>query len=174
MAATRSAPSKCCNPCANGELLHNIVIVVVEPFTVVGCQGRGVREGSRVNLASRVTRSRHGPANTSFSYSGGPRQSRHPPLIVQRGTDHRTRDAGTAMASRTSSRSLSRSVSSGSTPPRRATPAVELSPAEKEKEAQITAACEGRDISALVELATSVSGLVSDRLRCTACWSLNL
>jgi hypothetical protein len=73
------------------------------------------------------------------------------------------------MASRNSSRSVSRSVSSTSLPQRRATPVVELSPAEKEKEALITAACRDRDVSTLVNLATSTSGLISDGLRRTAC-----
>jgi hypothetical protein len=73
------------------------------------------------------------------------------------------------MASRNSSRSVSRSVSSTSLPQRRATPVVELSPAEKEKEALIAAACRDRDVSTLVNLATSTSGLISDSLRRTAC-----
>ncbi|KAF1850424.1 uncharacterized protein K460DRAFT_301456, partial [Cucurbitaria berberidis CBS 394.84] len=77
------------------------------------------------------------------------------------------------MASRTPSRSVSRSVSSNSIPPRRATPVVELSPADKEKEALIRAACLDGDVSTLVQLATSNSGLVSDSLRRTA-WPLLL
>ncbi|KAF2846625.1 hypothetical protein T440DRAFT_471697 [Plenodomus tracheiphilus IPT5] len=77
------------------------------------------------------------------------------------------------MASRTPSAPVSRSVSSGSLPTRRATPVIELSPAEKEKEAAIRAACEKEDVSALVGLATSTSGLVSDSLRRTA-WPLLL
>ncbi len=76
------------------------------------------------------------------------------------------------MASSTPPRSLSRSVSSGSLHPRRATPVVELSPAQKEKEALITNACEDRDIRTLATLATSVHGLVTDDLRCRACRSL--
>ena len=75
------------------------------------------------------------------------------------------------MTSRTPSRSVSRSVSSNSLPPRRATPAVELSPADKEKETLIRAACEDGDVDTLVRLATSNSGLVSDSLRRTACRS---
>ncbi|CAO2653402.1 Nn.00g028130.m01.CDS01 [Neocucurbitaria sp. VM-36] len=77
------------------------------------------------------------------------------------------------MTSRPPSRSVSRSVSSNSLPPRRATPAVELSPADKEKEALIRAACEDGDVDTLVRLATSNSGLVSDSLRRTA-WPLLL
>jgi len=67
------------------------------------------------------------------------------------------------------SRPSSRSVSSNSVPSRRATPVLELSPAEKEKEALIAAACEERDLPTLVQLATSTYGLVSDSLRRTAC-----
>jgi hypothetical protein len=67
------------------------------------------------------------------------------------------------------SRPTSRSVSSNSLPPRRASPVVELSPAEKEKEALISAACRDGDLAALVHLATSTSGLISDSLRRTAC-----
>ncbi|KAH7371106.1 GTPase-activating protein gyp10 [Pyrenochaeta sp. MPI-SDFR-AT-0127] len=77
------------------------------------------------------------------------------------------------MASRTPSRSVSRSVSSGSLPQRRPTPAIELSPADKEKEALIRAACQDHDVDTLVRLATSNSGLVSDSLRRTA-WPLLL
>jgi hypothetical protein len=73
------------------------------------------------------------------------------------------------MASRNTSRSVSRSVSSNSLPPRRTIPVIELSPAEKEKEALIAAACRDRDLSTLVHLATSSSGLLSDSLRRTAC-----
>jgi hypothetical protein len=73
------------------------------------------------------------------------------------------------MASRNSSRSVSRSVSSNSLPQRRTTPVAEPSPAEKEKEALIAAACRDRDVSTLVNLATSTSGLISDSLRRTAC-----
>ncbi|KAF1949503.1 GTPase-activating protein gyp10 [Byssothecium circinans] len=73
------------------------------------------------------------------------------------------------MASRTSSssRAPSRSVSSGSLPlpTRRNTVTTELSPAGKEKAALITTACEARDLEALVRLATSTHGLVSDILR---------
>jgi hypothetical protein len=47
----------------------------------------------------------------------------------------------------------------------------ELSPAEKEKAALITAACQSRDLGHLVRLATSLHGLVSDSLRRTACTS---
>jgi hypothetical protein len=67
------------------------------------------------------------------------------------------------------SRNPSRSVSSNSLPPRRAPSAAELSPAEKEKEALVAAACRDGDVSTLVHLATSTSGLVSDSLRRTAC-----
>lgn len=64
------------------------------------------------------------------------------------------------MASRTSSRS----VSSGSVPTRRPTP-IDLSLAEKAKVSLVAAACEEGDAYALVELATSAYGLVSDDLR---------
>jgi hypothetical protein len=67
------------------------------------------------------------------------------------------------------SRPASRSVSSNSPPSRRPSHPVELSPAEKEKEGLIAAACRDRDLAALVHLATSTSGLVSDSLRRTAC-----
>ncbi|KAJ4364384.1 GTPase-activating protein gyp8 [Neocucurbitaria cava] len=77
------------------------------------------------------------------------------------------------MASRTPSRSVSRSVSSNSLPPRRATPVAELSPADKDKATLIRAACEDGDVDTLVQLATSNSGLVSDSLRRTA-WPLLL
>ncbi|KAI8941840.1 hypothetical protein NX059_003039 [Plenodomus lindquistii] len=77
------------------------------------------------------------------------------------------------MASHTPSAPVSRSASSGSLPSRRATPVVELSPADKEKAAAIQAACDTADVSALVELATRTSGLVSDSLRRTA-WPLLL
>jgi hypothetical protein len=75
------------------------------------------------------------------------------------------------MASSNPSRAVSRSVSSNSLPPRRTSPAVELSPAEKEKEALIAAACRDGDVPALVRLATSSSGLLSDGLRRAACTS---
>jgi hypothetical protein len=71
--------------------------------------------------------------------------------------------------SRSASRPTSRSVSSNSLPSRRTPPIVELSPAEKEKEALILAACRDGDLSTLVQLATSTSGLISDSLRRTAC-----
>ncbi|KAH7072174.1 rab-GTPase-TBC domain-containing protein [Paraphoma chrysanthemicola] len=77
------------------------------------------------------------------------------------------------MASRTPSSAVSRSASSSSLPLPRASPVVELSRAEKEKEALITAACQDRDLAALVELATSTSGLISDDLRRIA-WPLLL
>ncbi|KAF2028322.1 GTPase-activating protein gyp10 [Setomelanomma holmii] len=77
------------------------------------------------------------------------------------------------MASRTPSTAVSRSVSSSSLPLRKASLVIELSPAEREKEALITAACRDRDLVALVDLATSSSGLVSDGLRRTA-WPLLL
>jgi hypothetical protein len=67
------------------------------------------------------------------------------------------------------SRPTSRSVSSTSLPSRRTPSVVELSPAEKEKEALISAACRDGDLAALVQLATSTSGLISDSLRRTAC-----
>ncbi|KAF2467359.1 putative TBC domain protein [Lindgomyces ingoldianus] len=53
---------------------------------------------------------------------------------------------------------------------------VSIDPSAVEKEAkaaQITAACQGGDLSALIDLATSAHGLVNDRLRCTA-WPLLL
>ncbi|KAI4650035.1 uncharacterized protein J4E78_008316 [Alternaria triticimaculans] len=77
------------------------------------------------------------------------------------------------MASRTPSGSVSRSVSSGSLPTRHATPVPQLTPAEKEKESLVRAAIDNGDVTALVDLATSPSGLVSDSLRCTA-WPLLL
>ena len=46
---------------------------------------------------------------------------------------------------------------------------MELSPADKEKEALIRAACEHGDVASLIDLATSSSGLLSDSLRRTAC-----
>lgn len=77
------------------------------------------------------------------------------------------------MASPYPSRPVSRSVSSQSIPSRRASASVvELSPAEKEKGALITAACRDRDLPALVGLATSTPGLVSDSHRRTACMLL--
>lgn len=72
------------------------------------------------------------------------------------------------MASRTPP-AVSRSVSTASLPPRRPTPVNELSPAEQAKEALIRAACKDGHVAALVDLATSTSGLVSDSLRRTAC-----
>lgn len=72
------------------------------------------------------------------------------------------------MASRTSSRS----VSSGSVPTHRSTP-VDLSFAEKAKVDLISTACEEGDVFALVELATSPHGLVSDDLRRVA-WPILL
>ncbi|KAF2127743.1 hypothetical protein P153DRAFT_387476 [Dothidotthia symphoricarpi CBS 119687] len=62
----------------------------------------------------------------------------------------------------------SRSVSSGSLPSRPGTPH-----AEGKKETLIRAACASRDLDALVHLATSTHGLVSDSLRRTA-WPLLL
>ncbi|CBX99366.1 predicted protein [Plenodomus lingam JN3] len=73
------------------------------------------------------------------------------------------------MASRTPSAPVSRSVSSGSLPTRSPTPLMERSPPEKEKEAAIREACEKEQVSTLVDLATSNSGLISDSLRRTAC-----
>lgn len=70
------------------------------------------------------------------------------------------------------SHASSRSVSSGSIATRHSTPA-DLSLAEKAKEGLITAACEERDLAALVDLATSTHGLLSDSLRRTA-WPLLL
>jgi len=64
-------------------------------------------------------------------------------------------------------------VSSSSLPSRHASPALHLSPAEKEKETLVRAAIDSGDADALVHLATSTSGLVSDSLRCTA-WPLLL
>ncbi|CAA9960534.1 hypothetical protein PTNB85_01549 [Pyrenophora teres f. teres] len=77
------------------------------------------------------------------------------------------------MASPSHSASVSRSVSSGSLPSRHASPAIHLSPAEKEKETLVRAAIDAGDVDSLVHLATSASGLVSDSLRCTA-WPLLL
>ncbi|KAF1838912.1 hypothetical protein BDW02DRAFT_585507 [Decorospora gaudefroyi] len=77
------------------------------------------------------------------------------------------------MATRTPSRSVSCSVSSGSLPSRHSTPGIQLSPAEKDKAALIRAAIDDGDVGALVSLATSSSGLISDSLRCTA-WPLLL
>ncbi|KAH9870874.1 hypothetical protein J1614_006446 [Plenodomus biglobosus] len=79
------------------------------------------------------------------------------------------------MASCTPSAPVSRSVSSASLATSCATPDSdrELLPAEKDKEAAIRAACEKEHVSALVDLATSTSGLVSDSLRRTA-WPLLL
>ncbi|KAL1608506.1 GTPase-activating protein gyp8 [Paraconiothyrium brasiliense] len=77
------------------------------------------------------------------------------------------------MASRRSSRTPSRSVSSGSLSTRRSTVTAPLSPAEKEKASQISAACHNRDLNALVHLATSTHGLVSDDLR-RAAWPILL
>ena len=77
------------------------------------------------------------------------------------------------MASNNPSRSVSRSVSSTSLPRRRSSPIIDLSPAEKEKEALITAACRDRDLPALVQLATTPSGLLTDSLRRTACMLLS-
>lgn len=71
--------------------------------------------------------------------------------------------------SRSASRSASRSVSSNSLPPRRTSPVIELSPAEREKVALIAAACRDRDLPTLVHLATTSSGFISDSLRRTAC-----
>ncbi|KAF2684104.1 hypothetical protein K458DRAFT_418418 [Lentithecium fluviatile CBS 122367] len=76
------------------------------------------------------------------------------------------------MASQSSSRAPSRSVSSRSVS-RRNTVTTELSPAEKDKAAQISAACQDRSLDRLVSLATSTHGLVSDSLRRTA-WPLLL
>ncbi|KAF1976559.1 hypothetical protein BU23DRAFT_578482 [Bimuria novae-zelandiae CBS 107.79] len=69
--------------------------------------------------------------------------------------------------------SLSRSVSAASLPTRRSTITAELSLAEKEKVAQISAACQDRNLDALVHLATSTHGLVSDDLR-RAAWPILL
>lgn len=76
------------------------------------------------------------------------------------------------MASRSPSRSISRSASTTSLPPRHDTPVIELSPADRAKEAVIRAACDQGDIDALVELATSSTGLLSDSLRRIACSTL--
>jgi hypothetical protein len=70
------------------------------------------------------------------------------------------------------SHSSSRSVSSGSIPTHHSTP-VDLSLAEKAKEGLIATACEEGDLAALVDLATSNHGLVSDSLRRTA-WPMLL
>jgi hypothetical protein len=70
------------------------------------------------------------------------------------------------------SRTTSRSVSSGSLPARRSTP-IDLSLADKAKEGLIATACEVGDVAALVDLATSTHGLVSDGLRRTA-WPILL
>ncbi|KAH7385264.1 rab-GTPase-TBC domain-containing protein [Phaeosphaeria sp. MPI-PUGE-AT-0046c] len=77
------------------------------------------------------------------------------------------------MASTNPSRSVSRSVSSTSLPRRRSSPIIDLSPADKAKEALIAAACRDRDLPALVHLATTSSGLLTDSLRRTA-WPLLL
>ncbi|CAN9180518.1 unnamed protein product [Alternaria alternata] len=77
------------------------------------------------------------------------------------------------MASRTPSGSVSRSVSSGSLPSRHATPVSQLTPTEKEKESLVRAAIDNGDVTALVDLATSPSGLISDTLR-RAAWPLLL
>jgi hypothetical protein len=84
-------------------------------------------------------------------------------------TEGTSRDAGTVMASHTPSASVSRSVSSGSLPSRHATPVSQLTSAEKEKETLVRAAIDNGDVTALVDLATSPSGLISDSLRCGAC-----
>lgn len=55
---------------------------------------------------------------------------------------------------------------------RRSTATVALSPSELEKAVQISAACSDRNLDALVHLATSIHGLVSDDLRRVACASL--
>ncbi|KAF9729355.1 hypothetical protein PMIN06_004454 [Paraphaeosphaeria minitans] len=69
-------------------------------------------------------------------------------------------------SSRHSSRTPSRSVSSTSlSTRRRSTATLALSPAEKEKAVQISTACNERNLDALVHLATSIHGLVSDDLR---------
>jgi len=81
-----------------------------------------------------------------------------------------TRDARTTMATTTH---RSRSVSSSSLPPRRPSPLIELSPADKEKEALISAACGDGDLDSLVLLSTGTSGLLTDSLRRTA-WPLLL
>jgi hypothetical protein len=73
------------------------------------------------------------------------------------------------MAPNNPARPMSRSLSSQSLPPSRPAPVIELSQAEKEKAALIAAACRDRDLEALVHLATSTSGLLSDDLRRTAC-----
>lgn len=80
------------------------------------------------------------------------------------------------MSSRPASRTPSRSVSSGSFPPsRRRSPTTtnttvpELSPEEEEKAALVTAACDERNLDALIRLATTRLGLVSDPLRRAAC-----
>ncbi|KAJ8109758.1 hypothetical protein OPT61_g7224 [Boeremia exigua] len=62
------------------------------------------------------------------------------------------------------SRTPSPSVSSGSLPSRHATP-VDLSLAQKAKEGLILDACDKGDLAALVDLATSTHGLLSDSLR---------
>ena len=73
------------------------------------------------------------------------------------------------MASHSSSRATSRSVSSASISRRNTVTTPDLSPAHKEKAAHISAACHARDLDHLVRLATSTHGLVSDALRRTAC-----
>jgi hypothetical protein len=82
------------------------------------------------------------------------------------------------MASPTPSRNPSRppSASSLSQSARRrssSSPSVaaELSPAEQHKVEQLSAACQARNLDALVQLATSTHGLVSDSLRRLACAS---
>ncbi|KAF2450231.1 hypothetical protein P171DRAFT_502669 [Karstenula rhodostoma CBS 690.94] len=77
-------------------------------------------------------------------------------------------------SSRRSSRTPSRSVSSTSlSTRRRSTATAALSPAEQEKAVQISTACNERNLNALVHLATSVHGLVSDDLRRVA-WPILL
>ncbi|OAG00978.1 uncharacterized protein CC84DRAFT_1101096 [Paraphaeosphaeria sporulosa] len=77
-------------------------------------------------------------------------------------------------SSRRSSRTPSRSVSSTSLSTRRRSTATPvLSPADKEKAVQINNACNERNLDALVHLATSIHGLVSDDLRRVA-WPILL
>jgi len=70
------------------------------------------------------------------------------------------------------SRTQSPSVSAASLLSHRATP-DDLSLAQKVKQGLVTTACEEGDLAALVDLATSTHGLVSDSLRRTA-WPLLL
>jgi len=154
---------------------------------LVGCQAPRLarEEGTTVTSTRHLRRSRHvtscNRAQLVLHHSSSARSSsaltRHASatslsvslVFFLQSSQDRSRDAASVMASRTPSASVSRSVSSGSLPSRHASPAIHLSPAEKEKETLVRAAIDNGDVDALVHLATSASGLVSDSLRCTAC-----